>query len=253
MAYEVKLDVFQGPLDLLLHLIEKEEIDISNIPIALITQRYLEYLHTIRMLNLDGVGDFLVMAATLMQIKVRMLLPAPSAVSDPEGGPEEDPCLELARKLIEYKKIKEAAVLLQRMEQRQFMVYTRIAGEFPDRMKASPDQNLKTISVCELFEAFQVIINSMKIKQHQSAIPKPEISIKQRMTELMDRVKAAKQLSFREVFGAVTTKVGLITCFLAVLELLRLRKLSACQTGVFADIILVLPEKVCHKVESDAS
>jgi segregation and condensation protein A len=252
MNYEIKLDVFQGPLDLLLHLIEKEEIDIYNIPIALITQKYLEYLHTIRMLNLDGAGDFLVMAATLMQIKARMLLPAPSTVSEPEDGPEEDPRFELARKLIEYKKIKEAAVLLQRMEQRQFTVYTRIAGEFPDRMKAPPGQNLKPMSVWELFEAFKVIINSMEIKQLKSAIPKPEISIKQRMTELMDCLSVVKQLSFQDVFSDVTTKVGLITCFLAVLELLRLRKLSVCQTGIFANIILVLPEKVCNKVEFDA-
>jgi segregation and condensation protein A len=253
MDYVIKLDVFQGPLDLLLHLIEKEEIDIYNIPIALITERYLEYLHTIQMLNLDGVGDFLVMAATLMQIKAKMLLPVTPTAAAAAGEPDEDPRFELARKLIEYKKIKEAALLLQTMEQQQFTVYTRVAGEFPDRMKAPPSESLKIMSMWELFEAFKVIIDSMEIKQLKSAIPKPEISIKQRMTELLDRLAVEKQLSFREVFQAVTTKIDLITCFLAVLELLRLHKLTACQTGIFTNIILVLPEKVCNQVESDAS
>jgi segregation and condensation protein A len=253
MNYEIKLDVFQGPLDLLLHLIEKEEIDIYNIPIALITEKYLEYLHTIRMLNLDGVGDFLVMAATLMQIKAKMLLPAPPTEVVAEGEPDEDPRFELARKLLEYKKIKEAAVQLQTMEQRQFAVFTRVAGEFPDRMKAPPGESLKNMSVWELFAAFKVIIDSMEVKHLKSAIPKPEISIKQRMTELMDRLTKARQLSFWEVFGDVTTKVGLITCFLAILELLRLRRVTVCQTGIFGNIILGLPEKVCNKVEFDAS
>jgi segregation and condensation protein A len=151
------------------------------------------------------------------------------------------------------RKIKEAAVLLQTMEQHQFEVYTRTAGEFPDRMKAPPGEQLKAIPVGELFEAFKVIIDSMEIKQLKSAIPKPEISIKQRMTELLDRITVAKQVSFQEVFADVTTKAGLITCFLAVLELLRLRKLTACQTGIFAKIILILPEKVCNRIESDAS
>jgi segregation and condensation protein A len=254
MDYEINLDVFQGPLDLLLHLIEKEEIDIYNIPIALITERYLEYLHTLQLLNLDGVGDFIVMAATLMQIKAKLLLPVTQTDSAAEGEFEEDPRFELARKLVEYKKIKEAAVLLQTMEQHQFAVYTRLAGEFPDRMKAPPPgEPLKTMSVWELFAAFKVIIDSMEIKQLKSAIPKPEISIKQRMTELMDRIIVEKQLSFREVFKDVTTKAGLITCFLAVLELLRLRKLTTCQAGIFANIILLLPEKVCNRIESDAS
>jgi segregation and condensation protein A len=253
MEYQIKLDIFEGPLDLLLHLIAAEKIDIYNIPIALITERYLEYLQTIRMLNLDGVGDFLVMAATLMQIKAKMLLPAPPADSATAVILEEDPRWELARKLVEYKKIKEAGLAFQAMEQRQLTVYTRIAGEFPGQTTAAAPLNFKILPARELFEAFKVIMDSMEIKHLKSAIPKPEISLRQRMTELLDRLKAEKQLSFREIFNDVTTKVGLITCFLAVLELLRLRKLAACQNGVFANIILVLPEEVGKRVESDAS
>ncbi|HYH04172.1 MAG TPA: segregation/condensation protein A [Bacillota bacterium] len=253
MDYEIKLDVFEGPLDLLLHLIEKDEIDIYNIPIALITERYLEYLHTIQMLNLDGVGDFLVMAATLMQIKAKLLLPQTRYNDDTDLEPEEDPRFELARKLVEYKKIKDAAVLLQEMEEKQFTVYNRVAGEFPDRMTAPASDNFKEMSVWELFDAFKIIIDSMEVKHLKSAIPKPEISIKQRMTQLLDRITTEQSISFRDIFNDVTTKVGLITCFLAVLELLRLRKLTAYQDGIFGNIILTLPEKVGNRVESDAS
>lgn len=253
MDYEIKLDVFQGPLDLLLHLIEKDEIDIYNIPIALITERYLDYLHTIQMLNLDGVGDFLVMAATLMQIKAKLLLPQAQYSDDTELEPEEDPRLELARKLVEYKKIKDAAVLLQGMEEKQFAVYTRTAGEFHDRMTAPASDNLKAMSVWDLFEAFKTIIDSMEVKHLKSAIPKPEISIKQRMTQLLDRITVEQSISFRKIFDDVTTKISLITCFLAVLELLRLRRISAYQDGIFGDIILTLPGKVGNRVESDAS
>jgi segregation and condensation protein A len=251
MNYEIKLDVFQGPLDLLLHLIEKEEIDIYNIPIATITAKYLEYLHTLQMLNLDGAGDFLVMAATLMQIKAKLLLPQNDTESQTDAADEEDPRLELARKLLEYKKIKEAAVVLEEMEQEQLAVYTRIAGEFPDRLIMRREDTLKGLSVWDLFDAFKMVIDGMEVKQLKSAIPKPEISIKQRMTEIMDRIAREKRISFKDIFGDVATKTGLITCFLAVLELLRLRKLAAYQEGIFSNIMLSFPEKAGAKLESD--
>jgi segregation and condensation protein A len=253
MNYEIKLDVFQGPLDLLLHLIEKEEIDIYNIPIAIITEKYLEYLHTLRMLNLDGVGDFLVMAATLMQIKAKLLLPRNEIESQSEPDDEEDPRWELARKLLEYKKIKEAALVLETMEQERFAVYNRIAGEFPDRLTMQQEDTLKGLTVWDLFDAFKMVLDGMEVKQLKSAIPKPEISIKQRMTYIMDRIAVEKRISFNEIFRDVTTKIGLITCFLAVLELLRLRRMAAFQAGIFSDITLSLPEKGSAKVESDVS
>jgi segregation and condensation protein A len=251
MNYEIKLDVFQGPLDLLLHLIEKEEIDIYNIPIATITAKYLEYLHTLQMLNLDGAGDFLVMAATLMQIKAKLLLPQNDTESQTDAADEEDPRLELARKLLEYKKIKEAAVVLEEMEQEQLTVYTRIAGEFPDRLIMRREDNLKGLSVWDLFDAFKMVMDGMEVKQLKSAIPRPEISIKQRMTEIMDRIARERRISFKDIFVDVATKTGLITCFLAVLELLRLRKLTAYQEEIFSNIMLSLPEKAGAKLESD--
>lgn len=248
MSYEIKLDVFQGPLDLLLHLIEQDEIDIYNIPIAHITDKYLEYIHTIQLLNLEGVGEFLVMAATLMQIKARMLLPQALLSNNEEDNVSEDevdPRWELAQKLIEYKRIKEASRRLQSLEGQQLQVYTRSGGEFSD-LKIAPDNNpLKDLSIWDLVESFKVILECLERREIKS-LPKQETSIKQRMTEISDLITAQEKIYFKQVFEEVKTKIGLITCFLAVLELIRLRKIIAFQELFFGEIVLSLAEKVCN-------
>lgn len=253
MDYQVKLDVFQGPLDLLLHLIEKDEIDIYNIPIATITEKYLEYLSTIQQLNLEVAGEFLVMAATLMQIKAKMLLPELNqpGLSDAEADSDEDPRWELVCKLIEYKRIKEAALSLQGIEREQLKIYFRTAGEFPDQTYAVQDDSLKSLTVWDLMDAFRVVLESLEVKLLKSAIPKPQISIKQRMQEIEALVLREKQVSFKQVFANVDTKIGLITCFLAVLELIRLHKILAYQPVLFGDIYLTAnegEEKVCQSI-----
>jgi segregation and condensation protein A len=247
MEYQIQLDIFQGPLDLLLHLIEKDEIDIYNIPIASITDKYLDYIHTMQALNLETVGDFLVMAATLMQIKAKLLLPQLSD-QDAVNEDEEDPRWELAQKLIEYKKIKEAALSLQALEGQQSKFYTRISGEFADKKIASEQNNgLKDLSIWDLLEAFKVIMESLDPKVPE-AVPKQAVSIKQRMTEILDLMATDGRLFFKTVFSDVTTKIGLITCFLAVLELIRLHKIIVLQEVIFGEITLSLPEKVCNSV-----
>jgi segregation and condensation protein A len=244
MDYEIQLDVFQGPLDLLLHLIEKNEIDIYNIPIALITDQYLGYIHTIQMLNLEMVGDFLVMAATLMQIKAKMLLPQTN-VSEDDNPEEEDPRLELAHKLIEYKKIKEASLSLQALEGQQLKIYTRTSGEFAD-LKVVPDGDpLKNLSIWDLMDAFKTVLDSLDVKPI-AAVPKEEISIRQRMTEIFDLLTQEKKVFFKTVFKNLKTKIALITCFLAVLELMRLHKISAYQDDIFGEITLTLIEEQSH-------
>lgn len=246
MDYEIKLDIFQGPLDLLLHLIEKEEVDIYNIPIAIITEKYLDYLQTLQMLNLEVVGDFLVMAATLMQIKVKMLLPQTALDSEETiEDNETDPRWELAQKLIEYKKIKEASLSLQKLENSQSLVYTRSGGDFADKKIIAVDDPLKDLSVWDLVDAFKIILDSLDEKPINS-LPKQEVSIKQRMTEIMDLISKEGQIFFQKVFSEVKTKLGLITCFLAVLELIRLHKISASQISLFGEIILSIPEKVSN-------
>lgn len=248
MDYEIKLDVFQGPLDLLLHLIEKEEVDIYNIPIAIITEKYLDYLQTLEMLNLnlEVVGDFLVMAATLMQIKVKMLLPQSNFNSEETlEENEDDPRRELAQKLIEYKKIKEASLTLQKLENSQSLVYTRSGGEFADQKITAATDPLKDLSIWDLVDAFKIILDSLEEKPIKS-LPKQEVSIKQRMTEIMDLVSKEGEVFFKKVFFEVKTKIGLITCFLAVLELIRLRKITASQSVIFGEILISIPEKVSN-------
>lgn len=248
MDYEIKLDVFQGPLDLLLHLIEKEEVDIYNIPIAIITEKYLDYLQTLEKLNLnlEVVGDFLVMAATLMQIKVKMLLPQSNFNSEETlEENEDDPRRELAQKLIEYKKIKEASLTLQKLENSQSLVYTRSGGEFADQKITAATDPLKDLSIWDLVDAFKIILDSLEEKPIKS-LPKQEVSIKQRMTEIMDLVSKEGEVFFKKVFFEVKTKIGLITCFLAVLELIRLRKITASQSVIFGEILISIPEKVSN-------
>ena len=125
-------------------------------------------------------------------------------------------------------------------------VYTRIAGDFPDQQYAVQDDTLKNLSVWDLMDAFKVILESLEAKLLKSAIPKPEISIRQRMTEIIELVSREKQVSFRKVFTNVTTKIGLITCFLAILELIRLHKMVAAQPTTFGDIILMISEEEGH-------
>jgi len=244
MDYEIKLDIFKGPLDLLLHLIESSEIDIYNIPIALITEKYLEYLHTIQLLNLEGVGEFLVMAATLMQIKAKMLLPQ---IQNNEESvllmEEDDPRWELAQKLIEYKRIKEASHLLKERETEQAQIYTRTSGEFADLKISAPGDPLKDLSLIDLLKAFQVVLESQE-KPELDAVPKQVISLQQRMNEIVDLVTQEKRLFFRKAFGEIQTKIELITCFLAVLELIRLGKIIAYQDSIFGEIMLTLQEEV---------
>jgi Uncharacterized conserved protein len=244
MEYQIQLDIFQGPLDLLLHLIEKDEIDIYNIPIAFITDKYLDYIHTMQSLSLENVGDFLVMAATLMQIKAKLLLPQ-IADQDVAADEEEDPRWELAQKLIEYKRIKEAALSLQALEGQQSRFFTRIGGEFADQKVAPEPDNLKDLSIWDLLEAFKVILESLEPKPLE-AVPKQAVSIKQRMTEILDLITTDGRIFFKTIFKDVKTKIGLITCFLAVLELIRLHKIVVLQEVIFGEITLSLPEKVCN-------
>ena len=243
--YQINLDIFQGPLDLLLHLIEQNEIDIYNIPIALITEKYLDYLHTIQLLNLEGVGDFLVMAATLMQIKAKMLLPQLQSETDEVLDEEEDPRWELAQKLIEYKKIKGAALSLQELEVQQLKVYPRSGGEFLDQQIIAPENPIKQLSVWDLLDAFRVILESLEELRFDS-LPREEVSVKQRMTEIIDLLNNQGALSFYQVFKDIKTKMGLITCLLAVLELIRLHRISVTQEESFGEIILALPKKVIN-------
>ena len=160
---------------------------------------------------------------------------------------EEDPRWELAQKLIEYKKIKGAALSLQELEVQQLKVYPRSGGEFLDQRTIAPENPIKQLSVWDLLDAFRVILESLEELRFDS-LPREEVSVKQRMTEIIDLLNNQSSLSFYQVFKDIKTKMGLITCLLAVLELIRLHRISVTQEVSFGEIILALPKKVINPV-----
>jgi segregation and condensation protein A len=237
MSYEIKLDIFEGPLDLLLYLIRKNEIDIYNIPIALITEQYLEYLDMMRSLNLDLAGEYLVLAATLIHIKSRLLLPP---VQDEEGGDEgQDPRAELVRQLLEYQAFKEAALSLEARPLLDRDVFSR--GSPAEDPEAVEDEEEATIEVgiFELVQAFRAIIAGLD-KSDDLVIDTERMSLTDRINEIMEQLSEKKQLTFMELLGERTDRRGIVYTFLAILELMKLRMIRAYQSGPFGAIRLFL-------------
>ncbi len=230
-AYPVKLEMFEGPLDLLLHLIKKNEVNIYDIPIAMVTRQYLEYLDVMQVLNLDVAGEFLVMAATLIHIKSRTLLPRP----DPsQEDPEEDPRDALVRRLLEHQKYKAAAELLHEREtvrsaqwMRPDRLLVEIAGEAPE-----PELEVDLFS---LIAAFRNVLERAK-QRPQVRLPTEHITIESRIEMLLTRLSETEACGFEDLFEDVNTRPGLIVTFLALLEMIRLKLVRVFQTGSFGPI-----------------
>ncbi len=185
MAYEIKLDVFEGPLDLLLYLIKKNEIDIYNIPIAVITEQYLSHIEELKALNLDLAGEYLVMASTLVHIKSRMLLP----VTEEGEAEEEDPRADLVRQLLEYQAFKEVALNLDRRGLLGRDVFKR--ESFPEREQDDDDQPLVELDIFELIEAFQRVLSTIK-KEDLMEIDGERISLGNMINEIMELLQSRK-------------------------------------------------------------
>jgi len=234
--YSIKLDIFEGPLDLLLYLIKKNEVDIYNIPIALVTEQYLEYLKMIKALNLDLAGEYLVMAATLIHIKSRMLLPPPE---EPEEE-EEDPRAELVRQLLEHKTFKEFASNLASRPLLERDVFTRAAA-LPEEMEKpdSDEEELIEVSVFELIEAFHRIISQMDRKE-LIEIDLEKLSLTDIINEIMDQLALTKNLTFEDLLQGKRDRRRIIYTFLAILELIKLRMIKAYQTSFFG-VIRIFP------------
>lgn len=237
MNYLVHLDVFEGPFDLLLHLIERAELDIYDIPIARITGEFLDYLQTMQMLNLHVASDFLVVAATLMQIKARMLLPRPTAPGSEETELDEDPRRELVDKLLEYKRFKELAQELRMREEEAALLFARPPGE-EERVVTSTVDPLKGLTIWDLLEAFKNVLDAQGPDEEPPAIPREEISIRQRMNEIITRIRTFGRVRFNDVFGPESSRVAVITGFMALLELMKLRRVRAAQDQTFGEIWL---------------
>jgi segregation and condensation protein A len=234
--YAIKLDIFEGPLDLLLYLIKKNEIDIYNIPITLITEQYLQYLKIIKELNLDLAGEYLVMASTLIHIKSRMLLPPPE---EPEEE-EEDPRAELVRQLLEHKTFKEVAASLGSRPLLERDVFTR-AAVLPEEFEKSTDdaEELIEISVFELIEAFHRIVSHID-KKELMEIDLEKLSLTDIINEVMDQLSLSRNLTFEDLLQGKRDRRRVIYTFLAILELIKLRMIKAYQTSIFG-VIRIFP------------
>jgi segregation and condensation protein A len=236
-APQILLPVFSGPLDLLLYLIRREKIDIHDIPIAPITRQYVEYLELMRELNLDVAGEFMVMAATLIHIKSKMLVP----VSPTEAQGEEDaidPREELVRRLLEFQRYKDAAGLLHQRGQIRAATWTRPDTVVP-RFDDAGEEMLEA-GLFDLVSAFKELLDRRKtLLAHE--VEKEGKTVEERMGELLALLREGESLEFLELFAAQETKAAMILTFLALLELIRLKQVKVYQRGMFGPIRVFRP------------
>ena len=232
-AFPVRLQNFEGPLDLLLHLIKKNEVSIHDIPIALITQQYLDAVQLMQELDLDVAGEFLVMAATLIHIKSKMLLPRPETAAGVEGD-EEDPRDALVRRLLEHQKFKAAAGLLHERETLRSAQWARpdqavahIAGD-----EYEPELEVDLFS---LLTAFQAVVERAK-QRPKVLLPPEQIPVEARIEQLLTRLSETEAMGFEDLFADVDDRGGLIVTFLALLEMIRLKLVRVFQAGSFGPI-----------------
>ncbi|EKN69659.1 segregation and condensation protein A [Neobacillus bataviensis LMG 21833] len=248
MPYQVKIDAFEGPLDLLLHLINRLEIDIYDIPVAEITEQYLIYIKTMKELQLDVASEFLVMAATLLVIKSKMLLPKHEEVFDEvdsEMTYEEDPRDELVERLIEYRKYKEAAHDLKTMEEERGLMYTKPPSDLSDFAKEKqPEKTDLNVSLYDMLAAFQKLLRRKKLQRPLATkIARQEISIEKRMAEIMGELTQLKgRKNFNELFPN-PAKDHIVVTFLAVLELIKRKVIDVEQKENFGDIFVEVVAK----------
>ena len=230
--YKVKLDIFEGPLDLLLYLIKQDEIDICDISLERITSQYLEYLQAFKELNIELAGEFVVMAANLIYLKSRSLLPVDQQPPEEDAG-EDDPRWELIRQLIEYKKFKEAAGELHLRALEQERIFARDAGAASTLQEPL---RLGEVGIFQLINAFQTVIKRIEARQGVQEIPGERFSVSEKIDAILRRVATGRQLRFSDLFGAVASRLEVVVTFLALLELIRLKQVRAVQKNIFEEI-----------------
>lgn len=234
MEYQVQLDVFRGPLDLLLYLVRHNEVDIQDIPIARVTEQFLSYLQVLQLIDVERAGEFLVMAATLMEIKSRALLPRNP---DPETT-EEDPRLELVRQLMEYKKYRDAAALLEAQAERQQSRLPRQPLETPGTIDPQR-QPLRPVEIWDLVSAFGRLMRETLSAQPQQIVM-DHTPIQVYMEQIVARLQTTGPLAFSQLFTPPRTRGRLLGLFLATLELIKGRTVRADQPATFGEIELSL-------------
>jgi len=235
--YRIKLPIFEGPLDLLLFLLRKNELDIYDIPIAEVTKQYLDVLYAMKELSLEVAGDFFVMAATLMEIKSRMLLPKHQQAVDPNADEDDlDPRWELVHQLLQYKKFKEAAGNLARMSLDAQNRLSRPESAFAP----ASERPLQHVDRIDLWNSFNLVLRRLAEKLVVGEIHAEQVTVADRMEYVLERIKTRKSFVFTELFEEKITLRRLVATFLAVLELTRLAKLRLEQTEAFADILCIV-------------
>lgn len=238
MDYKVQLDVFEGPLDLLLYLIKKEEVDIYEVNLTKIATQFIEYVELMRELDLDIAGEFLVMAATLMFIKSRELLPLDQqVVADEEEEDVVDPRWELIRQLVEYKKFKDAALRLQEREGFLDHTYSRHPAR-PDFTIAEP-QAKPSVSVFDLLKAVSHVLNRFQERDTSREIFQDRWTVSDKIEQIRTRIQSQKKFRFTELFLDATNRMEVVVTFLALLELIRLRQIAASQPEPFSEIEII--------------
>jgi len=253
MSYKVKLEIFEGPLDLLLYLVKKDHLNIYDIPIAQVTEQYLQYLELMRLLDLNIAGEFLVIAATLMQIKSKMLLPAEEGQED---SPQEDPRQELVRRLLEYEKFKEIAQTLREKEATQKEVFKRPKAIEQEQLKPEEGEVYFEASVFDLLNAFSKAIENIPKELFYEVI-KDEFTIQDKIHEILHLLLIHNSVRISELFSKAGNKMEIIVIFLAILELIRLKEILAWQKEFFGEIVIsrnkdnILPYGQRDKTKTD--
>ncbi len=251
LEIEIKLEKFEGPMDLLYSLIVKNKIDIYDIPIALITEQYLEYINEMGKYNMENISEFLIMAATLIEIKSRLLLPKEVDENDEEIDPRE----ELVRRLIEYKKFKGIA--------QEFNVMQKIAGysyykesdkELIKKIRKDVPKEISDIlngaTADMLFNAFQEVLKRQelrtdKIRSGFNSVQHDEFTLEEKVKQLTSLINTKKRFSFFHIFNGASSKNEIVTTFLAMLQLIKEKKIKIIQEEIFDDITITTYEEVC--------
>jgi segregation and condensation protein A len=249
-AWSVQLPHFEGPLDLLLHLCQKHELNILDIPISFVTEKYLEYLGVMQLMQLDVAAEYLVMAATLAHIKSKMLLPAPPAGQEDEDPEEEiDPREALIRRLLEYQKYKDAGQQLAARGVAGRDVFLR--GAPVEEAAGQGLAPLAEIPIFALVDAFQRVLDRSKVRLSHDIVA-DRISLSDRITELSDLLAVRKRLAFDEIFEGLASKADLVITFLALLEMAKLRMMRLQQTEPLGPLYIELAAAPGDKGEEDA-
>ena len=232
--YKVKFEVFEGPLDLLLYLIKKEEVDICEVNLTRLATQFIEYIDVMRMLDLEIAGEFLVMASTLMYIKSRELLPVDQQVTAEGEDDGEDPRWELIRQLVEYKKFKDAAARLQVLESRQEDVFPRLPVK-PDFAREEP-RDRPQASLFDLINAVNAVLKRLTQREDLRDIFEDKWTVSEKIEVILKQIVLCPVLKFSALFAVATSRSEVVVTFLALLELMRLKQIAAMQTAPFGEI-----------------